>query len=302
MFEEVSSIVAPSVDIENGDLLWLESNGLWRPTHVNLGYAEGYRDEIENVLLEFADRDSYRFDDINSLPSHDLARIYAGKLARELEQSMVDLRLAVVEPRRGSLLAHREVAAIVLTITAKYIAMAHRDPRSRVTPSTDLPIFEKIAYDPLRGSQDRFRCLELLLEGLVPVPGSDVSLPGVIDFRQRYRDELGALRVEITRMLRVIQSSQDPFDEVRSMREEIENAVAQLKRAARSRRLGLVAGTCSVLALGLAVGTALPGETLHWVFDGFGTTAVATFTARLVRGRPSNDAFAYLLSAHSAFD
>lgn len=301
MFEEVSSIVSPATEIESGDLGWLASNGIWRPTRVNIQYAEGYRDEIENVLLEFADHDKYRLGGADFELPNEVARIYVGKLARELEHSMVELRLARIEPWSGNLLAHREVAAIVLTITAKYIAMAHADPRSRMTPSTDLPIFEKIAYDPLRRSHDRYRCLELLLDGLVPVPGPEVSLPDVIDFRERHRDELGALRVEIAEMLRVIRSSEDPFDEVRSQREKIEHSIAQIKRAARSRRFGLVAGTCSVLALGLAAGTMVPGDTLHWVFDGFGTTAAATFAARLVRGRPSNHAFSFLLSAHNAF-
>ena len=136
---------------------------------------------------------------------------------------------------------------------------------------------------------------------LMPVPGPSVSLPDVIDFRERHRDELGAFRAEIARMLRVIRSSEDPFDEVRSMREEIEHSIYQIKRAARSRRLRLVAGTCSVLALGLTAGTMVPGDALHWVFDGFGTTAAVTGTARLVRGRPSSDSFSYLLNAHNAF-
>lgn len=167
--------------------------------------------------------------------------------------------------------------------------------------STDLPIFEKIAYDPLRGSQARSRCLELLLDGLAPVPGDEVPFSDIIDFREHNRDELGRLRVEIARMLRVIRSSEDPFDEIRSMREEIRQSVADLKRATRSRRIRLVAGSCSVLALGATAGTVLHGETLHWTFDGFGVAAVATLMDRLVRGRASDGTFAYLLSAQSAF-
>jgi len=167
--------------------------------------------------------------------------------------------------------------------------------------STDLPIYEKIAYDPLRRSPDRFRCLELLLDGLLPNPGADVSIPDVINFRQHHRDELLAFWVEIERMLRVVRSSEDPLDEVRSMRGEIEHSIAQLRRAARSRRFRLAAGSCAILALGVTAVTAIHGETLHWAFDGFGVAAVATLMDRLVRGRPDPDALAYLLSAQNTF-
>jgi hypothetical protein len=168
-----------------------------------------------------------------------------------------------------------------------------------MVPSTDLPIFENIAYDPLRGSQTRFRCLELLLNGLVPTPGDEVPFD-IIDFRERHNDELGALKVEIARMLRVIQSSNDPFDEVQSMRQEIQQSVSDIKAAARSRRIRLVAGSCSVLALSAGAGSALHPETLHWVFDGFGVVAIATLMDRLVRWRPSSNSFAYLQSAEAA--
>lgn len=301
MFEAVSSIVAPATRIESGDLGWLSSEGIWKPTRVDLSYGRDYQDEIETALLEFADNDSYRIGLRDPMQHHELARIYAGKLANQLEQSMIDLGLAVAEPRGHNLLAHREVAAIVLAITAKYISANYRVPDSRMIPSTDLPIFEKIAYDPLRGSKKRFRCLELLIDGLVPVPGDEVPFSDVIDFRERHSDELGALKVEVARMLRVIQSSDDPFDEVRSMRQEIEQSVSDIKAAASSRRIRLVAGSCSVLALGVGARSALHADTLHWVFDGFGVVTVATLTGRLVRGRPSASSFAYLLSAEAAF-
>jgi len=301
IFEAVSSIVAPSIRIERGDLGWLASEGIWKPTRVELSYGRDYKDEIETALIEFADNDSYRIGRMDSLPQHELARIYAGKLADQLEQSMIDLDLAVGEPRSRNLLAHQEVAAIVLAITAKYVAADYRVPDSRMIPSTDLPIFENIAYDPLRGSRTRFRCLELLLNGLVPAPGDEVPFADIIDFRERHSDELGALKVEIARMLRVIQSSNDPFDEVQSMRQEIQQSVSDIKAAARSRRIRLVAGSCSVLALGVGARSVLHSDTLHWVFDGFGVVAVATLMDRLVRGRPSPNSFAYLQSAEAAF-
>jgi hypothetical protein len=291
MFEKLSSIVAPTTVFTSGDLGWLASEGVFIPTYIRLGYAAGYRDEIETALLEFADNDSYRFGSDSPPAPHELTRIYAGKLTRELEQSMTDLDLALVDRGSRNLLAHRDVAAIVLAITAKYVAAAYKSPDSRMVCSTDLPIFEKIAYDPLRGSQSRSRCLELLLDGLAPVPGDEVSYPDIIDFRERHRDELGRFRIEVARMLRVIRSSDDPFDEIRSMREEIRQSVTDVKKAAKSRRIRLVAGSCSVLALGSAAGTVIHGETLHWVFDGFGVPAVATVMGRFVRGRASDNAF-----------
>ena len=87
-------------------------------TYVELGYAAGYRDEIETALLEFADNDNYRVGSASPTAWHELTRIYTGKLAFELERSMVDLHLALVDQRSRDLLAHRDVAAIVLAITA----------------------------------------------------------------------------------------------------------------------------------------------------------------------------------------
>ena len=42
MFERLSSIVAPGTRPASGDLGWLASEGVWTPTHVQLGYAAGY--------------------------------------------------------------------------------------------------------------------------------------------------------------------------------------------------------------------------------------------------------------------
>jgi hypothetical protein len=301
MFETVSSIIAPGTGTRSDDLEWLASEGIWVPTYVDLAYDAAYRDEVETALLEFADNDNYRIGASISLSRSGLMRMYERKLAEQLERSMVDLDLAIVERRGGDLLVHAHVAAIVLAITAKYLAASYRHLNSRMIPSTDLPIFEKIAYDPLSGSQTRFRCLELLLDGLMPIPEETVSFPDIIDFRENHRDELGRLNAEVGRMLRIIESSEDPFDEIRSMRAEIEQSVTDIKAAANSRRIRLAAGSCSVLALGALAGATFHADTLHWVFDGFGGAAVATAMDRLVRGRPNNDNFAYLLSARSSF-
>lgn len=87
MFENVTSIVSPTVRRRNADLEWLADEGIWSPSSVDIGYSEGYRDEIKTALLEFADRDDYRI-----VTPTLRTRIYAGKLAQQLEQSMVDLR------------------------------------------------------------------------------------------------------------------------------------------------------------------------------------------------------------------
>ena len=87
MFENVTSIVSPTVRRRNADLEWLADEGIWSPSSVDIGYSEGYRDEIKTALLEFADRDDYHI-----VTPTLRTRIYAGKLAQQLEQSMVDLR------------------------------------------------------------------------------------------------------------------------------------------------------------------------------------------------------------------
>src|SRR5262249_27730270 len=185
MSERVSSIFGPGMNPESDDLRFLADEGIWRPTFARAIYLGGYQREIEDTLLEFADHERFRVGGTGARPAFaDLASVQVGKLAYHIESAFQTLDLAVCDPGNDRVYLHREVAAMVLSITAKYVAAGHRDPNSRMVPSTDQPIAERFAYDPLRRRADRYRRWELLLDGLVPVAGDTVSIPEVIAFRE----------------------------------------------------------------------------------------------------------------------
>jgi hypothetical protein len=301
LFERVSSIVHPVPGRFGDELDWLRDEGIWIPTTVSLGYAEGYKDEVEAVMLRFADRPGYRFRQHEIPPAGETERLYVGKLSSAIESSLLDLSLAKLGRYGGTLIVHREVAAMILAITAKFVAASHRALDARIIPSTDLPIYSAIANDPLRGFGSRHRCLELLLDGLVPAPDDRASIEDVVYFRTHNKDDLLGFRIQLQRFLRTVQESEDPLDEVIAARQEIEHSIKELTKSARSRKLGLVAASSSILCLGALTSTLMPDEMLHWVFDGFGTTAVAALSSRFVRGSADPDSYSYLLKARRQF-
>ncbi|MBF5033051.1 hypothetical protein IRY44_25175 [Micromonospora sp. ANENR4] len=301
LFEQVSSIVHPSPAKFGAELEWLMDEGLWAPTTVSSGYVEGYKEEIEAVMLRFADRPGYQFRRNDMPPARETERLYVGKLSAEIENSLLDLGLAKLGRYGGTLIVHHEVAAIILAVTAKFVAATHRAPDSRMIPSTDLPMYQAVANDPLRGFGSRHRCLELMLDGLVPVPDDRTSIEDVVLFRKHNGDDLLKFRVQLQKFLRTVQESEDPLDEIGAVRTEIEHSINELTRCAKSRKVGLIAAGCSILCLGALVSNLMSDEMLHWVFDGFGTTAIVALSSRLVRGSADADSYSYLLKARRQF-
>ncbi len=171
----------------------------------------------------------------------------------------------------------------------------HKDLDSRVIPSTDSPIAVSHAYDPFRQAKDHYGCVELILDGLLPAPGPEVSIADVVEFRNRHSDELGRFRIAVSRMVEQIALAAEPLDAIRSARDEIGVAVRDLERAGRSRRVRLVAAGLSIIGFSALVQRTVPIETTRWMFDGLGGAASATALHRLTRPPPSDEPYTYLL-------
>jgi len=300
--DELTSMVPSDFEHpESQDIQWLQSEGYWSPSFVPyLDASYQYIDEVETALLEFASDAKYRWStDGTNFPQR-IARIRLGKLTQRLESAMSELDLAIPDKSHNGLLVHEQVAGIVLAITAQYLAAERMRDNRLVIPSTDSELSRLYATKPLRGLPQGRR-YELLLQGILPVPDEHTSLPDIADFRKRHTTELLALQLELHELVVRIGGSQEPDYEIRAARKGIELAVNNLRKAARSKRLGIFAGA-AVLLTGAAVGQAMDSDTVKWAFDGIagaGTLALASVAAR---SRPAfPERYSYLLKAEQAF-
>jgi Family of unknown function (DUF6236) len=204
-------------------------------------------------------------------------------------------------PSGGIISEPEEFDRSSLAIAARYVTETNTGGKLRVVPETDRSSVFAAILEP-HGIEERRRCRELLLDGVIPTPGEEVPFADIVDFRSRYRDELLEFRSLIDSMLEGVRQGPDPLDSIYSARQEIELSIRRIERAARSRRLRLTSVAATAVALGSTAFSAVSAETVHWVFDGFGVAASAALGSRLVRG-PADDkgSYGYLVRANKAY-
>ncbi len=286
----------------SADLAWLEREDLWRPTTASWLDDPTYRDDIETALLSFADNHRYRFNKMFMSPRL-VDRLYLGKLAAEIEDTLSELQLAKLG-RPGFLVVHRDVQTLILAVTAKYLAACHSDPTSRLLPVTDVALSADHAFLPTANTLLVDRCIEMSLTGLLPTPGEDVSLEDVVDFRRRHDVEVRAFRDALREMVAEVSTSEAPLEVIRTFRDRVEDATAGLSDAARRRRIALRGGAAAVLVASVGSATLLEPSTVHWAFDGLGTAAGLALVerqARRTQARGDLGAFSYLYNAVETF-
>jgi hypothetical protein len=302
LFEAVSSIVPDDYDWHSPELAWLEREGCWRPTRARWLDDPTFHDDVETALLTFADHRRFKFDPALAPPTTP-DRLALGKLNHQIEDSLLQLQLA--QPGNPRYLqVHPEVGAVILAVTAKYLAVHDRAADSRLIPTTDLQLDADHAFSAEMQTPLAHRCLELALSGLLPVPGPDVSLRDVIDFRERHDLEVRSFRSALRLLLDEVAASDQPVEVIRRFREHIEDVAAALAAAARHRRLAVAGGTAAVLLSGAAATALLEPSTVHWVFDGLGTTigiGLAERRARRTERRLDPGPFSYVYEAARAF-
>ncbi len=302
IFESTSSIVPNGYGALSSDLAWLADEGAWRPTTASWLSDPSYRDDIETALLAFADNRRYRFNKAFVSPRK-VDRLFLGKLRYEIEDTLRELQLA--KPgHAGYLIVHRDVQTLILAVTAKYIAAQNQDINTRIIPATDIRLSADHAFSAPFDTPLVDRCVELSLEGLLPTPGPDVSLPDIIHFREQHHRAVSEFRVAIRSMMQQVAESDQPFEVVRTFREQVEDATAALSSAAKRRRVTLVSGTTSVLLAGAVAGSLIEPSTIHWVFDGIGTAVVLGLVDRRARRTQQQDEtgpFAYIYEAGNTF-
>ncbi|WP_141566342.1 DUF6236 family protein [Pseudonocardia sp. N23] len=313
LFDKVSTVYPNYIDEAEDDMLrWLHDEDLWTPTHPGSSISPECIADLEAALLFFADQDEYRVQPHWHPEDPSLTTLRLGKLPSELERELLELHLARRDWDIEGLLAHEETSHILVAIIARHAAAIHSGFDSRFVTSTDIAGSQRYAYgllpaDSLEADQpagnavESFNCAELLLDGLIPTPGRLTSIPDVVSFLKDHRNEVLQFRCELDRLVAAAIQSPDPLDAVRSGRQQIESALSDLERAGRGR-LRFLLGSASIM-LGTAFAAHnLDADTVKWVFDGFGVSAVgAMIGSRIVRGRPQSSPYTYLLRARRTF-
>jgi hypothetical protein len=175
-------------------------------------------------------------------------------------------------------------------------AAAASSSKLRVIPFTDSEhVFNAMHANWLNNSADGEHARELLLDGFLPIPGSEVSFADVISFRDRYRSELLAFRIEIEDLIAATSESDDGLRAVARHRQSIEKTLGDVERAARGRRMRFVRSGLTAIVTG-AVASHLPPDSLHWIFDGAGVAVAVELSG--YRGRRLPGPFDYLVRAH----
>ncbi len=312
LYDQISSIVHPNL-LEAGDgavhpgqaavradYTWLRREGHWRPTAVThlSGEEPAYLLDATAALDAFATDPGYRFDGGHFPPPDRLTSLYLGKLSHPIELGLLERRLAKLGRYGGHLMVHEEIAAILLSVTAKYVAAMNRNPAIRTIPGTDDATSHAHAFGGMVGAGDRHTCVTLLLRGLCPVPSATVSFADIVEFRQRHGLELLRLRSEIDRLIDEVRVAADPVDAIHARRRNIELALADVRSAASSGKLRLL-GTAMTVSAVAAAGVVLPMGTFELAFRGFGlpaAVAVGSFVSSRPRPRDGSP-YTYLVEA-----
>lgn len=304
LFDSISSVIPEQLPVSNPTLMWLADQGAWRPSFANNLASQAYLEDVEGALQYFASDDSLRFFSGRRPPPRDVNRLYVGKLQPQLEDALQGLALAHPERRAiPYLLVHRKVWEVVLSITAKHLAVANPSTRERLVPGTDLETTARFAYEAQPSAIHRQDCIELILEGLIPTPGDTVSFADVIAFRNSHHDEVLEFRHVLSQMVHQARLSSEPVESIRIAREEIQSALATICRCAERRRLRLTLGRLGLLAVGVVGARALGPAVRNWALAETGRAAMGLVAERAVRGPlPSvSGPFAYLHDAAVSF-
>jgi hypothetical protein len=182
----------------------------------------------------------------------------------------------------------RGVRATVSTDALEYFNLV-TDPfkkPSHVITQKDLKNHGMKYFIPIKKQEERTERSEryqILLNGLLPVPRRETPLEAIIGYREKHHTELLAFRKSINDMLSNALESSDPIDTIMKHRNNIQKALEDVNKSAKSRAIGFTWSAIAVATGTAATAELLGPKALEWVFAGIGVTAVIEITKRLTR-------------------
>lgn len=193
-------------------------------------------------------------------------------------------------------LFERRTALLYMSCLARYLAEIDREA---ATPSTDLPIYERLSLDAL-DPQEGFTCVDIQLRKMLPVPREDVSLSDILHFKRRRRQELLRFRElldELHSSLANAESKADIRDASVSTAEKLERGIQDLKALLDDSRLATLASTLKSIisvksptlwaAIGVDAGqaTRIADLPLGWTTAGIGVLGTIEIAHHLIDSR-----------------
>lgn len=305
LLSDTLSSIVPADDRMEGlppSLQWLESEGLYRPAVVRDGLGPDYVSDVEDVLLKFADEPEYRFTGSAFPDASSLDRIYLGKLTSHVEGLLQQLQLCKVGRFGGSVAVHRDVAGVLLAVTARHYAASQSGRHGAITPSSNLDSSIDHAFAGASRLDVLHMCQQVVFQDVLPVPGDAFSLQDVVDFRRTYDDELAEFRLAIADLVRGAAGQTDDSAEiVRSTLDNVDAAVRRLQRASEGKGRRLLTGAGAMLLTGAAVRIGTDADTLQSLAAGAMFSTGTGVAKRVIRGRPERDPLAYAFQARLTF-
>ncbi|MFG2067744.1 DUF6236 family protein [Micromonospora tulbaghiae] len=209
----------------------------------------------------------------HNAPDEHARTLHVDKLHPSVVRSLLRRELVYRHPGSPSrLVGSTALMHLVVSIVADQIA-ANRNARFGgqgplgLHPHTDVPSAHRLGADPIPG-RETVAGWKVDIGALFPVPQGDISIGDLVAFREKYADERVRLMVTVQDLLHSLRDLH-PDDVFLRVKHEIEEAVCDLHRAARARKLTLVkqsvAVTVATATAAVAVGlpeAALPASVL----------------------------------------
>jgi len=254
-WDEVASIVPE--DWEHRQLVpftpeidFLRKEEIFRPIRPDAFIMHGPWQRVDEFHKELRERiDSSTFQKhLMEGDRHLDARIHPDKVALNFFYDFLEPAGLARKDDSDShwLLFERRTALLYMSCLAKYLAETDAEA---VSPSTDLPIYERLSLDALR-PQDGFACIDVELGKLLPIPRDEVALSDILEFRRRRRQELLSFRGIMDNFQTTLSRATNPAElkgAAVSIGENMEKGLNDLKAILDDGRVATIMGSIKAI-------------------------------------------------------
>jgi hypothetical protein len=304
----LSTVVPAPDEIHlNDSMREISNRGFYRPIEgaTIFSFATGNFDILTRLAADLPLDDILPPTSDSSLESR---RLYVSKLGPDVTDDLIRRGLATPVPNidgegRWSgipqlLVAAKLQTALMSIAIRQYVGYANYKlgtlGDASLSPFTD----EAFAFENAHHVPGGYRLTEqnlcIELGRLLPAPQEGVTISDLFYFRERYDDERRRLMLALELLLSGIsqqfEHSQDVF---KAMQSEIESALRDMRKAARSHRLGLAARSLAVFIAAGSAGAAARIPEGAWILGVIGGAAINIATQEVRQGDTSSN-YSYL--------
>ena len=262
-WDDIGSIVPepiwnehPYFELEDEETNQLNAAGLYRPffpeklrRDFGSSLEKSFYEEFFNRLDHF--RAQRPFDLLKSADKlYELKEMKSGFFdeleIRNLATRKLDGKVRIAESGHPIIFVESNTANIYMSLLAEYLANHDKNITIPATDRNDCLDLAYIATD----IEKKQECAKVLLNNILPVPSSGVSLDRIIDFRQDHRTDLLKFRKVVDQFekdLKLITDKRDVLDKSRQFEEDLEREVRLLTESLSDRRIETIFGSLDVI-------------------------------------------------------